>query len=186
MQNRRRVILTLRKWVSTDFEFIKNGSFNDTKEVPNFISFGVIERISNARKCFKVLGKHGETVLRVDKGIKIRFNKEFIEMCVNTFTRYIKLEDVKKLSVNPFALSLYKVLVKNFYNRFSWAIGIPKLYKKMAADYRKKSLAIEQITKAVEFISQVDVKLYTLNVSFSNDIATFKLPRPLGEKHSLK
>ena len=108
--------------------------------------------------------------------ISITFNKDFIEMNENTYSRIFSLPFM--LSLSPSAARLYEVLESSLYNeREAWKISADKLVDKLCIDGRYPSKTKALISASVNEINS-HLEEYEINRKYffsvdENNIVTF-------------
>jgi DNA-directed RNA polymerase beta' subunit len=103
-----------------------------------------------------------------DDIVNIELDTEFIKRneqnSVKSYKRYLPIEFIKDLS--PFSKRVYEILIKNFYNRKEWEIGIDKFLDKMMVGDTLKytSHVVNYLNRSID---EIEKKLNKFN--YHND-----------------
>lgn len=82
-----------------------------------------------------------------DKKLEIRLNRSWLEKIRQSeFFKYISFSQMKALR-SPLALRLYEILVKSFYQRDTWEIGVMRLAEKIPM--KKSEMYFSIITRKI-------------------------------------
>jgi hypothetical protein len=144
---RERLKQSLDIWKRVTLTF--SGTFYSGQEY-HHMSFGILDEWRERKK---------------DNRLEIRLNKSWIEKIRNSdFFKYVSFTQMKTLR-SPLALRLYEILVKSFYRRTTWEIGVMKLAGKVpmiekypAHVIPKVKTAIKRITEKTDLCVSVKVK----------------------------
>ncbi|MCA1793671.1 MAG: replication initiator protein A [Desulfobacteraceae bacterium] len=147
----------LETWKRTTISF--SGTFYSGKKYHD-MEFGVIDDWA-ARES--------------DNRLEIRFNRRWIEKIKNSeFFKYVSFTQMKTLR-SPLALRLYEILVKSFYRRDTWEIGVMKLAGKIPMPEKYPAHVIPKVKAAVKRISEkTDLQVHiTVKGSRGDQVFTF-------------
>jgi hypothetical protein len=126
----------LETWKRTTISF--SGTFYSGKKYHD-MEFGVIDDWA-ARES--------------DNRLEVRFNRRWIEKIKNSeFFKYVSFTQMKTLR-SPLALRLYEILVKSFYKRTAWEIGVMKLAGKIPMTEKYPAHVIPKIKTAAKRITE--------------------------------
>jgi len=92
--------------------------------------------------------------------IKIELNASWLEKIKNSsFFKFISFNQLKKVR-SPLAFRLYEILIKTFYKRSEWEIGVHKLARKIPMAETQYSHIAPKIKTAVQNINKSDTDFY--------------------------
>ncbi len=114
--------------------------------------------------------------LDINAPIHIELSERFYKYNQDRFSMLLDYKTLRKFD-NAFSLRLYEVLVKNFYGRKEWRIGIRKLVIKLGAQFDQRNKVVNRIDKAVEDIKCIHRGRFS-NLDYyvgKNNVIIFKI-----------